>query len=126
MSKVKIRLLRATGMGLEGVGVPGQEFDVSQELAQQLVGDGRAEHVKGTLYEASKADDEAKAEDEAEVKAEKATKAKRKRKAKKAADAKAEAEETDEEEEEEEEKEEEFVVETATTKPAEKATWPNY
>lgn len=51
MSDVKIRLLRATYMGVEGVGVPGQEFDVSQELAQQLVGNGRAERVRGRLYE---------------------------------------------------------------------------
>jgi len=51
MRKVKIRILRATHMGLEGVAVPGDEVEVSQELAQQLVGNGRAEHVKGPIYE---------------------------------------------------------------------------
>lgn len=48
---VKIRILRSTYMGLDGVAVPGDECEVSQELAQQLVGNGRAEHVKGKLYE---------------------------------------------------------------------------
>lgn len=48
--KVRIRILRATHLGLEGVAVPGDEVDVTQELAQQLVGNGRAEHVTGPIY----------------------------------------------------------------------------
>lgn len=122
---ITIRILRTTGMGEQGVAVPGDEVEVSQELAQQLVGNGRAEHVKGTLYEASKADDEAK--DETAAKDEKKAKAKRKRKAraKKAADAKAE-EAAEEEDEEEETEEAPFVVETATTEAPEDATFPRY
>jgi hypothetical protein len=56
--KVKIRMLRATGMGLVGVAVPGDVVEVDQALAQQLVGNGRAEHVKGKLYEAMPEEEE--------------------------------------------------------------------
>lgn len=63
MNKVKIRLLRTTGMGHDGVGVPGQVFEVTQALAQELVGNGRAEHVKGKIYESTPDEPEEKKEE---------------------------------------------------------------
>lgn len=56
MNKVKIRILEAVNIGQPEtsdpyVAVPGDEVEVSQATAQLIVGSGRAEHVKGKLYE---------------------------------------------------------------------------
>lgn len=67
MKTVKIELLRVTRMGGDVVGLPGQEFDVTQALAQELVGNGRAKHVTGKIYESTKDEPEEEPKEEEPV-----------------------------------------------------------
>lgn len=131
---MKIRILRGTTIGDPPVFTPGEGdpptfapgdiVEVDRALAQQLIGNNKAEYVSGDdLIEKAPYEEEAVSE----VKKEAATKRKAKSKRRKAAaDKKAEATEEAEEEETEEETEEPFVVETATTEAPEDATFPRY
>jgi len=73
MKTVRVRFLRTTGMGNDGVVGPGDELDVTQALAQELVGNGRAEYIKGKLYESTPDEPEEKVEVAAVEPPEKAT-----------------------------------------------------
>lgn len=127
MALMKVRLLRGVtiadppvfkrGTGDPPTFAPGDVVEVERVLAQELVGNNKAEYVSGdALLELAPYEEEAVSE----VKKEAATKRKAKSKRRKAAADKKAAEV----EEEDEEETEEFVVETATTEPPEEATWP--